>query len=169
MQFVATWVESDDLMLSEISQKGKDKGQLIRLICGIWNNMMRDWRVSSEDKSMDRGYWKKTEGRETEEDTKKRWQGGNIAVLFKVSALGLFGVWKWNMYVYPNHWTHPTEIMKSKLQWLNLKEMWCRKDSIMNIAFALHTADLAFIPAPYMVPWAVRRDLWIQSQKKCQR
>lgn len=117
MQLKGSWNHAVCCNLSRIGwphvKWNKSKGQrqrpLIRLICGIWNNMVRDWRVLSEDKSMDRGYWKKTEGRETEEDTKKRWQeGGNTAFLFKVSALGLSGVWKWSIYVYPNHWTHPT-------------------------------------------------------------
>ena len=35
MPFAATWMELEILLLSEVSQKGKDKYHMISLICGI--------------------------------------------------------------------------------------------------------------------------------------
>ena len=35
MPFVATWMELEILILSEVSQKEKDKYHMISLICGI--------------------------------------------------------------------------------------------------------------------------------------
>ena len=35
MPFVATWIQLEILILSEVSQKGKDKYHMILLICGI--------------------------------------------------------------------------------------------------------------------------------------
>ena len=35
MAFAATWIQLETLMLSEISQKEKDKYHMISLICGI--------------------------------------------------------------------------------------------------------------------------------------
>ena len=35
MPFVATWMELETLILSEVSQKGKDKYHMISLIAGI--------------------------------------------------------------------------------------------------------------------------------------
>ena len=35
MLFVATWMDLEDIMLSEISQSQKDKYYIIPLICGI--------------------------------------------------------------------------------------------------------------------------------------
>ena len=34
LPFATTWMELEDIMLSEISQAGKDKYQMISLICG---------------------------------------------------------------------------------------------------------------------------------------
>ena len=35
LQFATTWMELEDIMLSEISQVEKDKYQIISLICGV--------------------------------------------------------------------------------------------------------------------------------------
>ena len=35
MPFAATWMELETLILSEVSQKEKDKRHMISLICGI--------------------------------------------------------------------------------------------------------------------------------------
>ena len=35
LQFATTWMELEDIMLSEISQVEKDKCQMISLICGV--------------------------------------------------------------------------------------------------------------------------------------
>ena len=35
MPFAATWMDLEDIMLSEISQKEKDKYHIISLTCGI--------------------------------------------------------------------------------------------------------------------------------------
>ena len=35
LPFAATWMELEGIMLSEISQVGKDKYQMISLICGV--------------------------------------------------------------------------------------------------------------------------------------
>ena len=35
MPFVATWMQLEIIILSEVSQKEKDKYQMISLICGI--------------------------------------------------------------------------------------------------------------------------------------
>jgi len=35
MPFAATWVELENLILSEVSQKEKDKYHMISLMCGI--------------------------------------------------------------------------------------------------------------------------------------
>ena len=37
MPFAATWTELETLILSEVSQKEKDKYRMISLICGIYN------------------------------------------------------------------------------------------------------------------------------------
>ena len=35
MPFAATWMQLETIILSEVSQKGKDKYHMISLICGI--------------------------------------------------------------------------------------------------------------------------------------
>ena len=35
MSFAATWIDLDIIILSEVSQKGKDKYHMISLTCGI--------------------------------------------------------------------------------------------------------------------------------------
>ena len=35
--FAATWMQLEIIILSEVSQKEKDKYHMISLICGIWN------------------------------------------------------------------------------------------------------------------------------------
>lgn len=44
MQFVATWMELEDIILSEVIWK--DKCLLISLICGMWNKWTRECKVS---------------------------------------------------------------------------------------------------------------------------
>ena len=39
MPFVATWMDLEIIILSEVSQKEKDKYHVISLICGIQNRM----------------------------------------------------------------------------------------------------------------------------------
>ena len=36
MPFAATWMELEIIILSEVSQKQKDKSHMISFICGIW-------------------------------------------------------------------------------------------------------------------------------------
>ena len=35
LPFATTWLEQEDIMLSELSQAEKDKYQMISLICGV--------------------------------------------------------------------------------------------------------------------------------------
>ena len=51
MPFAATWVELETLILSEISQKEKDKYRMISLISGIY--YMAQVNLSTEKKIMD--------------------------------------------------------------------------------------------------------------------
>jgi len=51
MPFAATWVELETLILSEISQKEKDKYHMISLISGIY--YMAQVNLSTEKKIMD--------------------------------------------------------------------------------------------------------------------
>ena len=37
MPFAATWIQPEIIMLSEVSQKEKDKYHMISFICGIYN------------------------------------------------------------------------------------------------------------------------------------
>ena len=43
MPFTATWMELETLILSEVSQKEKDKYHMISLICGISDEQMNRW------------------------------------------------------------------------------------------------------------------------------
>ena len=43
MLFAATWMELEILILSEISQKEKDKYHMISLICGMKQPKCRQW------------------------------------------------------------------------------------------------------------------------------
>ena len=53
MPFAATWMELENLILSEMSQKDKDKYHMISLITGIYYPAQMN--ISSEKKSMDLG------------------------------------------------------------------------------------------------------------------
>ena len=46
--FAATWIQLEILILSEVSQKEKDKYQMISLICGIQN--MAQMNLSAKQK-----------------------------------------------------------------------------------------------------------------------
>ena len=48
MSFAATWMQLDILILSEVSQKEKDKYYVISLTCGIHN--MEQMNLSTEKK-----------------------------------------------------------------------------------------------------------------------
>ena len=52
MPFAATWMELEILILSEVSQKEKDKYHMISLICGIQN--MAQMNLSTEQKETQR-------------------------------------------------------------------------------------------------------------------
>ena len=41
MPFAATWMQLEILILSEVSQKEKDKYHMMSLVCGIWNMAQR--------------------------------------------------------------------------------------------------------------------------------
>jgi len=51
MPFAATWMELETLILSEVSQKEKDKYHMISLISGI--SYMAQMNLSTEKKIMD--------------------------------------------------------------------------------------------------------------------
>ena len=54
MSFAATWMELETLILSEVSQKEKDKYHMISLISGIY--YMAQMNLSTEKKLMDLEY-----------------------------------------------------------------------------------------------------------------
>ena len=47
LPFVTTWMDLESIMLSEISQKEKDKYHMISLICGIQNKAKQNKRTNS--------------------------------------------------------------------------------------------------------------------------
>ena len=62
LPFVTTWMDLEDIMLSEISQKRKAKYCVISLICGIWRTQQtnkqtkcRNRPINTENKLMVRG------------------------------------------------------------------------------------------------------------------
>ena len=49
MPFEATWMELETLILSEVSQKEKDKYHMILLICGICNTTQMNLSTKPEE------------------------------------------------------------------------------------------------------------------------
>lgn len=50
--FASTWVEPEGVIFSEISQR-KDKYLMISFICSIYEDKVRQWVVSDENKPLD--------------------------------------------------------------------------------------------------------------------
>ena len=48
MPFAATWIDLEIVMLSEVSQKEKDKYHMISLICGILKNYTNELVYKTE-------------------------------------------------------------------------------------------------------------------------
>lgn len=45
LHITVNWMELEDFMLKKASQKEEDKYWMLSLICGMWNNMTRKWKV----------------------------------------------------------------------------------------------------------------------------
>lgn len=48
--FETTWIEVEEIMLSKISEKEKDKHQMVSLICEIYRNQKKKKKGSNENK-----------------------------------------------------------------------------------------------------------------------
>ena len=55
MSFAATWMDLEIIILSEVSQKEKDKYHMISLICGIWKKRYKWTYLQNRNRPKDTG------------------------------------------------------------------------------------------------------------------
>ena len=70
MPFAATWMGLEMIILSEVSQKEKDKYHMISLTCGIWN---RKQMILSKNTETDHGLGEQTWG--SQRGRRREWDG----------------------------------------------------------------------------------------------